>query len=85
MNKRQAIVQAALSLYAAGKPVTFEAIAPLVGFGLRTVVKQITSQELREEMRSEVMLYPEKCYRLAVEIEAERIGYDQAWGRLTCQ
>lgn len=85
MNKRQSIVQAALVLHAAGKPVTFEAIAPLVGFGLRTVVKQITSAELREEMRSEALMYPEKCYRLAVEIEAERIGYAIAWEKLTCQ
>jgi enhancing lycopene biosynthesis protein 2 len=84
MTKTQQIVRAALALHDAGKPVTFEAIAPLVGFGLRTVVKQISASRLREEMRSEVIINPAKCYRLAVEIEAERVGYAAAWERLTC-
>jgi hypothetical protein len=84
MNKTQLIIQAALGLHAQGKPVTFEAIAPLVGFGLRTVVKQISAARLREEMRAEVIINPSKCYRLAVEIEAERVGYAAAWERLTC-
>lgn len=85
MDKRQQVVLAALKLYSEGKPVTFEAIAPIVGFGLRTVVKQITAAQLQNAMRSEALMYPEKCYRLAVEIEAERIGHAQAWERLTCQ
>jgi NADPH-dependent 2,4-dienoyl-CoA reductase/sulfur reductase-like enzyme len=85
MNKKQLIVEAALALHAAGKQVTFEAIAPIVGFGLRTVVKQISAAQLREEMRAEVIIDPAKCYRLAVEIEAERLGYAQAWGRLLCR
>jgi hypothetical protein len=85
MNKIQLIVAAALDLHDAGRPVTFEAIAPLVGFGLRTVVKQISAGRLREEMRAEVIINPEKCYRLAVEIEAERVGYAAAWERLTCR
>jgi chromosome segregation and condensation protein ScpB len=84
MTKTQQIVEAALVLHAAGKPVTFEAIAPIVGFGLRTVVKQISAGRLREEMRAEVIINPAKCYRLAVEIEAERVGYAAAWERLTC-
>jgi hypothetical protein len=84
MTKTHLIVQAALALHNAGKPATFEAIAPLVGFGLRTVVKQISAARLREEMRAEVIINPSKCYRLAVEIEAERVGYAEAWERLTC-
>jgi hypothetical protein len=85
MNKTQLIVQAALALHAQGERVTFEAIAPIVGFGLRTVVKQISAAKLREEMRAEVIINPAKCYRLAVEIEAERVGYAVAWERLTCR
>jgi hypothetical protein len=85
MTKTQLIVEAALALHAAGDRVTFEAIAPIAGFGLRTVVKQISAAKLREEMRAEVIINPAKCYRLAVEIEAERVGYAVAWERLTCQ
>jgi chromosome segregation and condensation protein ScpB len=84
VNKTQQIVEAALVLHAAGKPVTFEAIAQTVGFGLRTVVKQLSAAQLRDEMRAEVIITPSKCYKLAVEIEAERVGYRQAWERMTC-
>ena len=84
MNRQQEIVEAALRIYAAGGRPTFEAIAPVVSCSLRTVVATFSTTALIDAMRSEAVLYPAKCYRLAVEMEAERVGYEAAWGKLLC-
>lgn len=84
MSRLHQITDAALAIYSTGKNPSFEAIAHTLDCSLRTVLNHTNASQLREEMRAEAVMNPSKCYRLAVEIEAERVGYKKLWKAAQC-